>query len=145
MSDHPITRQPVDPPGVRSRPPPRPSLTRGREAKMSPPPLWGRVGWGVMSRWTRWSTPSVCFASHVGGAGKARIDSIEESRRRPVAAAAEEIAMIAPDPQWYKDAIIYELHVKAFADSNDDGIGDFPGLNGKLDYLQDLGINCIWL
>ncbi len=46
---------------------------------------------------------------------------------------------------WYKDAIIYELHVKAFADSNGDGIGDFPGLMGKLDYLQGLGITCIWL
>ena len=46
---------------------------------------------------------------------------------------------------WYKDAIIYELHVKAFADSNADGIGDFQGLMGKLDYLQDLGVTCIWL
>jgi maltose alpha-D-glucosyltransferase/alpha-amylase len=51
----------------------------------------------------------------------------------------------ATDPQWYKDAIIYELHVKAFADSNGDGIGDFPGLLGKLDYLQALGVTCIWL
>ena len=49
------------------------------------------------------------------------------------------------DPLWYKDAIIYELHVKAFFDSNDDGIGDFPGLIQKLDYLQDLGITCLWL
>jgi maltose alpha-D-glucosyltransferase/alpha-amylase len=51
----------------------------------------------------------------------------------------------ATDPLWYKDAIIYELHVRAFADSNNDGIGDFPGLLSKLDYLQDLGITCIWL
>jgi maltose alpha-D-glucosyltransferase/alpha-amylase len=51
----------------------------------------------------------------------------------------------ASDPLWYKDAIIYELHVRAFADSNNDGIGDFPGLLGKLDYLQDLGVTCIWL
>jgi maltose alpha-D-glucosyltransferase/alpha-amylase len=51
----------------------------------------------------------------------------------------------ASDPLWYKDAIIYELHVKAFADSNSDGIGDFPGLMQKLDYLQDLGVTCIWL
>ncbi|HUB79073.1 MAG TPA: maltose alpha-D-glucosyltransferase [Bryobacteraceae bacterium] len=51
----------------------------------------------------------------------------------------------ASDPLWYKDAIIYELHVKAFADSNADGIGDFPGLMQKLDYLQDLGVTCIWL
>ncbi len=51
----------------------------------------------------------------------------------------------APDPLWYKDAIIYELHVRAFADSNNDGIGDFPGLLTKLDYLQDLGVTCLWL
>jgi maltose alpha-D-glucosyltransferase/alpha-amylase len=51
----------------------------------------------------------------------------------------------ATDPYWYKDAIIYELHVRAFADSNGDGIGDFQGLLSRLDYLQDLGITCIWL
>jgi maltose alpha-D-glucosyltransferase / alpha-amylase len=46
---------------------------------------------------------------------------------------------------WYKDAIIYEAHVRAFSDSNGDGIGDFPGLTSKLDYLQGLGINALWL
>jgi maltose alpha-D-glucosyltransferase/alpha-amylase len=51
----------------------------------------------------------------------------------------------ATDPLWYKDAIIYEIHVRAFADSNGDGIGDFPGLLSRLDYLQDLGVTCIWL
>jgi maltose alpha-D-glucosyltransferase/alpha-amylase len=51
----------------------------------------------------------------------------------------------ATDPLWYKDAIIYELHVRAFADSNGDGIGDFPGLIARLDYLQELGVTCIWL
>jgi maltose alpha-D-glucosyltransferase/alpha-amylase len=51
----------------------------------------------------------------------------------------------APDPLWYKDAIIYELHVKAFYDSTSDGIGDFNGLIQKLDYLQDLGVTCLWL
>ncbi|MDQ3730648.1 MAG: maltose alpha-D-glucosyltransferase [Pseudomonadota bacterium] len=51
----------------------------------------------------------------------------------------------AEDPLWYKDAIIYELHVKAFFDSNSDGIGDFRGLTQKLDYLQDLGVNTLWL
>ncbi len=49
------------------------------------------------------------------------------------------------DGLWYKDAIIYELHVKSFFDSNANGYGDFPGLTQKLNYLQDLGINCIWL
>jgi len=48
-------------------------------------------------------------------------------------------------PLWYKDAIIYELHVKAFCDSNEDGIGDFKGLITKLDYLKNLGINTVWL
>jgi maltose alpha-D-glucosyltransferase/alpha-amylase len=51
----------------------------------------------------------------------------------------------AADPLWYKDAIIYELHVRAFKDGNGDGIGDFPGLMQKLDYLQDLGVTCLWL
>ncbi|HET7694944.1 MAG TPA: maltose alpha-D-glucosyltransferase [Vicinamibacterales bacterium] len=46
---------------------------------------------------------------------------------------------------WYKDAVIYEAHVRAFFDSNNDGIGDFPGLTSKLDYLQGLGINALWL
>ena len=49
------------------------------------------------------------------------------------------------DELWYKDAIIYQLHVKAFADSNNDGIGDFAGLTEKLDYLQDLGVTALWL
>ncbi|RAU82701.1 maltose alpha-D-glucosyltransferase [Pontibacter arcticus] len=46
---------------------------------------------------------------------------------------------------WYKDAIIYELHIKAFKDGNGDGIGDFKGLMQKLDYLEDLGVTAIWL
>ncbi|HWC67051.1 MAG TPA: alpha-amylase family glycosyl hydrolase [Acidimicrobiales bacterium] len=49
------------------------------------------------------------------------------------------------DPDWYLDAVIYELHVRAFADSNGDGIGDFPGLTSKLDYLAELGITALWL
>jgi maltose alpha-D-glucosyltransferase/alpha-amylase len=49
------------------------------------------------------------------------------------------------DPLWYKDAVIYELHVRAFYDSDGDGIGDFLGLTEKLDYLQDLGVTTIWL
>ena len=48
-------------------------------------------------------------------------------------------------PLWYKDIVIYEAHVRAFFDSNADGIGDFPGLTSKLDYIQDLGVDTIWL
>ena len=49
------------------------------------------------------------------------------------------------DPLWYKDAIIYQLHVKTFRDSNGDGIGDFRGLTEKLDYIKDLGVTAIWV
>jgi maltose alpha-D-glucosyltransferase/alpha-amylase len=49
------------------------------------------------------------------------------------------------DPFWYKDAVIYELHVKGFYDSNGDGIGDFQGLTERLDYIKDLGITALWL
>jgi len=49
------------------------------------------------------------------------------------------------DALWYKDAIIYELHIKSFCDSDGDGVGDIPGLISKLDYLQDLGVTALWL
>src|SRR6266545_1043045 len=49
------------------------------------------------------------------------------------------------DRDWYKDAIIYQLHVKAFSDGNADGIGDFAGLLQGLDYVQQLGVTAIWL
>jgi maltose alpha-D-glucosyltransferase/alpha-amylase len=49
------------------------------------------------------------------------------------------------DPLWYKDAVIYQVHVKAFGDGNNDGIGDFRGLAQKLDYIQELGVNTIWV
>ena len=59
--------------------------------------------------------------------------------RKPRAAAFIE------DPLWYKDAVIYQVHVKSYFDSNNDGIGDFPGLIAKLDYIAELGVNTIWL
>ena len=49
------------------------------------------------------------------------------------------------DPLWYKNAIIYELHIRAFSDSQGDGVGDFLGLTEKLDYLEDLGVTALWL
>ncbi len=52
---------------------------------------------------------------------------------------------LSDDPLWYKDAVIYQLHVKSFFDANNDGIGDFAGLNAKLDYVASLGVTCIWL
>jgi maltose alpha-D-glucosyltransferase/alpha-amylase len=70
---------------------------------------------------------------------------------RPAAMPAGENAKEMPaadaaaDELWYKDAIIYQLHVKAFFDSTNDGVGDFAGLTEKLDYLQDLGVTTLWL
>jgi maltose alpha-D-glucosyltransferase/alpha-amylase len=58
------------------------------------------------------------------------------------AAAANPVGSAA---SWYRDAVIYELHVRSFADSNGEGVGDFRGLIGKLDYLADLGVNALWL
>ncbi|HEX6467363.1 MAG TPA: maltose alpha-D-glucosyltransferase, partial [Terriglobales bacterium] len=57
----------------------------------------------------------------------------------------ELIAGFENDPLWYKDAIIYEVHVRSFYDSVDDGMGDFPGLTQKLDYIQDFGVTAIWI
>jgi maltose alpha-D-glucosyltransferase/alpha-amylase len=59
--------------------------------------------------------------------------------------AAETNTAAESTARWYKDAIIYQTHVRAFADSKDDGIGDFQGLTSRLDYIQDLGVTAIWL
>ena len=63
----------------------------------------------------------------------------------PMASHARAPQLVRDDPLWYKDAIIYELHVKAFNDSTGDGIGDFAGLAEKLDYIAELGVTAIWL
>jgi maltose alpha-D-glucosyltransferase/alpha-amylase len=63
----------------------------------------------------------------------------------PEPARAEAATPAAAPTDWYKDAVVYQLHVKAFFDSNDDGMGDFRGLSEKLDYVKDLGVNTIWL
>jgi maltose alpha-D-glucosyltransferase/alpha-amylase len=55
------------------------------------------------------------------------------------------ISKLTRNPLWYKDAVIYQLHVKSFFDSNNDGVGDFPGLIQRLDYLAEMGVNCLWL
>ncbi len=56
-----------------------------------------------------------------------------------------ETSTLTDDPLWFKDAIIYEIHIRAFQDSNGDGVGDIPGLIDRLDYLSDLGITALWL
>ncbi len=58
---------------------------------------------------------------------------------------ADASAALPVDPLWYRHAVIYQLHIKAFADGNGDGIGDFEGLLAKLDYLAELGVTAVWL
>jgi maltose alpha-D-glucosyltransferase/alpha-amylase len=70
------------------------------------------------------------------------LDKVQADRR---ATASPRIAARADDPLWYKDAVIYQLHVKSFFDGNDDGIGDFEGLIAKLDYIASLGVTAVWL
>jgi maltose alpha-D-glucosyltransferase/alpha-amylase len=65
--------------------------------------------------------------------------------KSPTLESAAPAGLVVDDPLWYKDAVIYQLNVKSFFDSNDDGIGDFPGLTSKLGYIHDLGVNTIWL
>ncbi|MBI2822261.1 MAG: hypothetical protein HYX74_08560, partial [Acidobacteria bacterium] len=62
------------------------------------------------------------------------------ARRRP-----DEELTARDNPLWYKDSIIYEVHVRAFLDTDADGIGDFHGLTERLDYLADLGVTALWL
>ncbi|HLV25526.1 MAG TPA: maltose alpha-D-glucosyltransferase [Gemmatimonadales bacterium] len=65
-------------------------------------------------------------------------------KQAPISHHAEE-ARVSDDALWYKDAIIYQVHLKSFRDSNRDGYGDFAGLMEKLDYIESLGVDCIWL
>ena len=71
------------------------------------------------------------------------MERVQEGLVQPVT--RKQAVAETPRSLWYKDAVIYQLHVRAFCDSNNDGIGDFPGLTQRLDYLQELGIDAIWL
>ena len=81
----------------------------------------------------------------------AQVGEVVSGKPRPIVGGPRRQRRQAPrhilcaDPLWYKDAIVYEVHVRAFLDSNADGIGDFRGLAQKLDYLQDLGVTAVWL
>jgi 1,4-alpha-glucan branching enzyme len=83
------------------------------------------------------------FATSFGRVGTCHSSTGSAVQRLIVDATTEQLG--GTDRLWYKDAIIYQLHVKSFFDGNDDGIGDFPGLISKLDYIADLGVNAIWL
>ena len=80
-----------------------------------------------------------------GTSPSARGGSAERRARRPARLGGEPGQWFERDPLWFKRAVFYEIHVRGFFDGNDDGFGDFRGLTEKLDYLQWLGIDCIWL
>src|SRR5580765_7445625 len=71
--------------------------------------------------------------------------SRSETPQTPAAGTEPARQWFESDPLWFKRAVFYEIHIRGFADGNDDGIGDFRGLTEKLDYLQWLGIDCVWL
>ena len=64
---------------------------------------------------------------------------------RTVSEPGDTVVLAPSSTGWYKDAVIYEVHVRAFHDGNGDGVGDFRGLIDKLDYLQELGVTALWL
>ncbi len=65
--------------------------------------------------------------------------------QQPAPASAQTRQWFEAEPLWFKTAVFYEIHIRGFFDANGDGSGDFRGLTEKLDYLQWLGIDCIWL
>ena len=74
-------------------------------------------------------------------------DNLELVEPAPPEDSGESGVTLAPieDPLWYKDAIIYQIHIKSFFDANNDGVGDLAGLIQKLDYIAELGVTVIWM
>jgi maltose alpha-D-glucosyltransferase/alpha-amylase len=81
------------------------------------------------------------YPTGFGGSRPAKM-SVSHGKRLPVHTDSH---TTDTDPLWFKDAIIYQLHVKSYFDNNNDGVGDFAGLITRLDYIADLGVNTIWL
>ncbi|MCB1165116.1 MAG: alpha-glucosidase, partial [Leptospiraceae bacterium] len=67
------------------------------------------------------------------------------SNSKRISSKKQGLNLLDSSDRWYMDAVIYELHVRSFCDANGDGIGDFPGLMSRLDYLKDLGVTALWL
>src|SRR2546426_7519551 len=86
--------------------------------------------------WTRSGRPSSGTSATSSSGG-------DDDHRRGAGRATMSRRLTARD--WYKDAVFYEVHVKAFMDGNGDGVGDFVGLTERLDYLAELGVDCLWV
>src|SRR5262245_55424035 len=95
--------------------------------------------------------PPACprrFSACATACGASRISIISCNWKSPNMkhkARNAETVILDDNPRWYKDAVIYEVHVRAYCDGNGDGIGDIIGLTEKLDYLHDLGVTALWL
>src|ERR1700744_5115912 len=84
-----------------------------------------------------WFCPGLRVQSQTPAAG---------AKPKPAPAAESKApAVDAEGHQWWQHAVFYEIYPRSFADSNNDGIGDLPGINSKLDYLRELGVNAIWI
>ena len=104
----------------------------------------GSAGWRRICAWTPRSLPY----THLASCGPPRRHrNARESQTSPVHRnrRPQPEAIASRDPLWYRDATIYQLHVKSFYDSNGDGIGDFQGALQKLDYIRELGTDTVWL
>src|SRR3984885_3792714 len=99
--------------------------------------------------WTRSARRLTCLDCAAGcaanGISTITYDAPMNDVQVPVLDTAPPTGISADDALWYKDAVIYQVNVKSFLDSNADGIGDFKGLTSKLEYIRDLGVNTIWL
>src|SRR5690349_23821564 len=92
-------------------------------------------------------TSSWCGSSGAASAtsSPSKAEPRMDARRLPISEPLAQEATADDASLWYKDAVIYQLNVKAFFDSNDDGVGDFNGVTARLDYVKELGVNTIWL
>ena len=88
---------------------------------------------------------SLCRGSWLMARARSRPVSVSETKPRPEETRSEPGHWFERDPLWFKHAVFYEIHIRGFFDSDDDGSGDLRGIQDKLDYLQWLGIDCIWL
>ena len=114
------------------------------KTRLGPPPRSKHVDKATVEGWRAGIHASVTWRSLCGGGGSSHAEFC--TRRGLVSGPLHRpIAPYGEDPYWFKRAVFYEVLVRSFHDSDADGVGDFQGLRGKLDYLEWLGVDCLWL
>src|SRR5213079_1756426 len=119
-----------------------PQQRRRRLRRQRPGQPRGARGRGARRPWLR-LRPERAATAPGGGGADAGLGRRQEGPKERMKAQRRQRS--GGDPLWFKDAVIYEVHVRAFFDGNDDGCGDLAGLTRKLEYIQDLGVNTVWL